>query len=55
MLKAGVSLEVVSSILGHSSIKTTNDIYAHILNDVKIDAAKKVEVLLNFTKNFKNS
>jgi len=54
MLKAGVSLEVVSSILGHSSIKTTNDIYAHILNDVKIDAAKKVEVLLNFTKNFEN-
>ena len=55
MLKAGVPLEVVSSILGHSSIKTTNDIYAHILNDVKIDAAQKVAALIELAQDAENS
>ena len=34
MLSAGVPLEVVSVILGHSSIAITGDVYVHVAPDV---------------------
>jgi site-specific recombinase XerD len=34
MLTRGVSLKVVSDILGHSSIAITGDIYGHVSPDV---------------------
>ena len=46
MLRAGVDMKVVSSILGHSSIKITADVYLHILEEMKLDAAAKVENLI---------
>lgn len=46
MLRAGVDMKVVSSILGHSSIKITADVYLHILEEMKLDAAAKVEHLI---------
>jgi integrase len=33
MLRAGVSIKHVQVLLGHSSIKTTGDIYAHVVED----------------------
>lgn len=30
MLRDGVSLEVVSKLLGHASVTTTSDIYGHL-------------------------
>lgn len=42
LLEAGVELEVVSAILGHSSIKITADIYAKVRNDLKRKGLKKL-------------
>ncbi|MBQ9376656.1 MAG: site-specific integrase, partial [Schwartzia sp.] len=41
MLKANNSLKVVSAMLGHSTIAITADIYTHIGNEQKQDAATK--------------
>lgn len=42
MLKADVPLKVVSSILGHSSITITADLYTHVMDEVKQDAGMKI-------------
>jgi integrase len=42
MLYEGTDLKVVSVILGHSSIKTTGDIYAHIIEQQKRKAANSI-------------
>lgn len=39
-ISLGVPIEVISKLLGHTDIKTTQ-IYAKILDDVKVDAMKK--------------
>jgi integrase len=38
MLRAGVSIKHVQVLMGHSSIKTTGDIYAHVIEDDLRDA-----------------
>ncbi len=38
MLTSGVPLEVVSEILGHSSIATTGDVHEHVAPHVSRDA-----------------
>ena len=40
MLAAGVPIEVVSNILGHSSIRVTADVYGHILDPQRQKAAE---------------
>ena len=40
LLKAGVSMKVVSERLGHSSILMTMDLYAHVLEGMDKDAAE---------------
>jgi integrase len=40
MLAAGVPIEVVSNILGHSSIRVTADVYGHILDPQRQQAAE---------------
>jgi integrase len=42
-LEAGVDLKTVSSALGHSTIKTTADVYAHVSEKMKREAAAKVD------------
>jgi len=39
MLAQGVPIEVVSDILGHSSIRMTADVYGHILEPQRAAAA----------------
>ena len=39
MLANGVKLQVVSEVLGHSSIRMTADVYGHILNPDRQAAA----------------
>ena len=46
MLAAGVPLKVVSESLGHSSIRVTADIYAHVLDEARAEAASKLQALL---------
>lgn len=41
LLEAGVSLKEVQERLGHSSIKMTGDIYAHVTEEMKSNASKK--------------
>jgi integrase len=43
LLAAGVPLEVVSSIVGHSSIRVTKDVYGHVVPALMDAAAEKME------------
>ena len=42
MLAAGVDLKVVSTLLGHSSIATTANLYTEVLDSTKAEAARKL-------------
>jgi len=46
MLQAGVSPKIVSTRLGHASVKTTLDIYAEVLPAMDADAASRFESLV---------
>lgn len=46
MLASGTPIEVVSKILGHSSIRVTVDIYAHLLEPQQNAAARAMEAAL---------
>ncbi len=46
MLSAGVPLQVVSDVLGHSSIRMTADVYGHILQPQREDAASALAGVL---------
>lgn len=43
MLRSGVPIEVVSKILGHSSIRQTADTYAHLLPRQLEDAVAAID------------
>jgi integrase len=45
-LAAGVSVKVISDLLGHASISLTLERYSHVLPSIQDDAAAKVEKLL---------
>src|ERR1019366_6053865 len=47
LLASGADLKVVSSILGHSSIRLTADTYAGVVDRLRGDAAEGLERLLN--------
>jgi integrase len=49
-LLAGVHVKTVSSMLGHSKISVTLDLYAHVLDSMTDDAADKMEDVLAVTK-----
>ena len=46
MLAAGVDLKVVSSLLGHSSISTTANLYTEVLDCTKAEAAQELVAML---------
>ena len=46
MLASGVSLQVVSQVLGHSSIRMTADVYGHILDPERERAARAMTEVL---------
>lgn len=45
-LEAGVDLKTVSSALGHSTITTTADVYAHLTSSLMRDAAAKIDAAI---------
>ncbi|AOQ23856.1 putative prophage phiRv2 integrase [Moorella thermoacetica] len=55
LLAEGVPLKNVSKRLGHSSVTTTGDIYAHALRSVDREAAEKLDDLLTGVKNKKQA
>ena len=46
MLAQGVKIQVVSQVLGHSSIRMTADVYGHILDPDRKEAAQAMESML---------
>ena len=46
MLASGVKLQVVSEVLGHSSIRMTADVYGHILDPDRQQAAAAMSTVL---------
>jgi integrase len=48
-LAAGVPIEVVSKILGHSSIALTADTYSHLLKGVARQAAEAASAIVVWT------
>lgn len=47
LFEAGAKIKEVQDRLGHSDVKTTMDIYAHVTASAKDDAIKKYENYLN--------
>jgi site-specific recombinase XerD len=45
-LANGVDFKTLSSMLGHYSVAFTLDIYGHVTDDMKRDAAEKVSGVL---------
>jgi len=50
MLAQGVKIQVVSQVLGHSSIRMTADVYGHLLDPDRRDAAEALGSLLWLTE-----
>lgn len=50
MLAQGVPLEVVSEVLGHSSIYITKDVYGHLAEGARRDAAERMVAALTQPK-----
>lgn len=48
LFESGVPIEVVKQRLGHSTIKTTMDIYTHVTNNNHENSVKKFEKYINF-------
>lgn len=46
LLAGGVNVKVISERLGHSNIKTTLDIYSHVLPSMQEEAANRIDTLL---------
>ncbi len=46
MLRSGINIKVVSSILGHTSLATTADVYSHVDVDMQRPAANAMEEIL---------
>jgi integrase len=47
LLEAGVDITVVSKRLGHASVKTTADLYAHVTARLQGDAAERIGALVD--------
>jgi integrase len=43
LIAQGVRLELISELLGHSSIRITKDVYGHLVDDLKAEAAAAME------------
>ncbi len=50
LLSQGVNAKVISERLGHSNIKTTLDIYSHILPNMQEEAANQIDALFSKSK-----
>ena len=41
-IEAGMQPQVLKTILGHSSLAMTMDLYSHVMDDVKSDEMEKI-------------
>jgi len=47
LLESGVDLKTVSMALGHSSVATTANIYAHVTHSLRRDAADRLDYAIS--------
>lgn len=40
------SAEVVMDVLGHTRMSTTSDLYTHVLHEVRVDAAQRMDTFI---------
>lgn len=50
LLREGVDMRIVQSVLCDSRLSTTADIYSHVYDEVKRDAAERLDPLLGTTQ-----
>jgi integrase len=46
LIAAGVELVEVSKLLGHSDLRTTSDLYTHLVKQTAAKAARQMEAVL---------
>lgn len=46
LLMQGADMRTVMEVLGHSRMATTSDLYTHVLDEVKADAAQRMDDFL---------
>jgi integrase len=49
-LKYGMDVKTLAATIGHASAETTLDIYSHVTDDMKRQAAKRIDAVINGTK-----
>jgi hypothetical protein len=42
----GADMRTVMEVLGHSRMATTSDLYTHVLDEVKVDAAHRMDAFI---------
>lgn len=47
LISKGVDIKIISELLGHSSIRVTSDIYAHVLRPIQDEAVNKIKLDLS--------
>lgn len=47
LFEEGVPVKTVQTLMGHTDINTTMNIYTHVTDDMKIDAAEKLNAIFN--------
>lgn len=47
LISKGVDIKIISELLGHSTIRVTSDIYAHVLKPIQDEAVNKIKLDLN--------